>query len=68
MYGVSHNTIARIIHFETWAWLKDDGSGMPDHMGGLPPLSPEEDAALDEEVRASAARLRRLLGKGEGKE
>jgi transposase len=58
VFGVSHNTIARIVHRETWGWLEDDGSGAPPMTAeGLPPLTPEQEAEAD-------AMLQRLRDKG----
>ena len=56
VYGVSHNTIARIIHGETWGWLNDNNVGMPPlHTVNLPPLTQEqEEAALESQKRLIA--------------
>lgn len=59
VYGVSVTAIARIVHRETWGWLKDDESPSPYAPAAteapLPQASPEE-------VVASQARLLALLG------
>lgn len=58
VFGVSHNTIARIIHRETWGWLGDDGRGLPPlTTEGLPDLTQEQEAA----ALASEEKLRKLL-------
>ena len=57
VYGVSITTIARIVTWQTWGWLKDEDSDMPGVDAPLPPLTPAEEQAAAE----SAARLAKLL-------
>ena len=67
VYGVSGNTIANIIHRTTWGWLEDDGTGTAPWGDDVSQVvrTPEEQAALDAEIEASATRFKALLVKDE---
>ena len=59
VYGVSITTSERIVNWQTWNWLRDEESTMPEHDAPLLPITPEQEQAAME----SAERLKAILAK-----
>ena len=59
VYGVSITTIARIVNWQTWNWLKYAESTMPQDDVPLPELTPEQEKAAAE----SLARFQAMVAK-----